>query len=123
MKRIFLVDFTTTSHTFLEGKPKLAPEDEIIIFFGGSYNKLPIGLINEARETNALITEIYKGPKKENIQFIICTYAGFKFGEIGANAEYYVVSKNSQYKALLDYAATNLGEIKIRLVKRVIDAL
>ena len=118
MKRIFLVDFTTTSHTFLEDNPKLSPEDEIIIFFGGSYNKLPIAVTDAARGTNAVVKTIYKGTEKKNIAFIISTYAGYMFGKYGNIANYYVVSRTTQLKALIDYADTNTN-IQVKYGKTI----
>lgn len=123
MKRIFIVDLTTVRHTFLSNKPKLKPEDEIIIFWSGSHRKLPYSLSEEASDTMATVSDMRIGSKKEDMQFVISSYTGIKVGELGSKAEYCLITRDQQYSALLDFLNSNYSDIKIYRAATIYDAI
>ena len=123
MKRIFIVDLTTVRRTFLSNKPKLKPEDEIIIFWSGSHRKLPFSILEEASETMATVSDFRSGSKKEDIQFVISSYTGLKVGELGSKAEYYLITRDHQYSALLDFVKSNYSDIKIYRAATIYEAM
>lgn len=123
MKRIFIVDLTTVRRTFLSNKPKLKPEDEIIIFWSASHRKLPFSILEEASETMAAVSDIRIGSKKEDIQFVISSYTGLKVGELGTKAEYYLITRDRQYSALVDFIKSNYSDIKVYRAATIYEAM
>ena len=104
----FLVDYENVNVSGLNGITSLTENDSVIVFYSENADTLTFGIHRRLNESKAEIKFQKVLVKEKNARdFQLCSYLGFlirdTMTEENLNNNYFVVSNDKSYLALIDY--------------------
>lgn len=102
-RQFYFIDFENVHGDGFEGIENIECESEIYIIYTEACKKIPLEIIEKAKQKNINIKaiEVLCGSKNA-LDFQLVSLLGYMIGEYGEENDYYIISKDTGYDAVID---------------------
>ena len=100
---LFFLDFENVHVDGLKGLENLTNNDTVYLFYSKNTPHLPMEIVNKISNSKALFETIECKTGKNAMDFAISTYLGYKIKTYENKCNYYIVSCDKDYQAIVDF--------------------
>ncbi|MDR1508407.1 MAG: hypothetical protein LBS53_02070, partial [Synergistaceae bacterium] len=100
----YLIDYENVHQSGLDGMGSLSADDSIVVFFGNKTPNVPMEVLHGLVNTRAVVSlKNLKKTANNYLDFQLATHLGAAIAGNPDVKEYYIISKDKDYEAVIDY--------------------